>query len=97
MQQKSDFGYVTTYPMSPRDRLKRILKKKKGRVRIYKGGTYASKRNGKLEKWKKKNAERKRRIRIHKKAPQHLGDRLRRELKNKIRWIRICKTNTATS
>lgn len=50
MQQKSDFGYVTTYPMSPRDRLKRILKKKKGRVRIYKRGTYASKRNGKLEK-----------------------------------------------
>lgn len=47
---KIDFGYVTTYPMSPRDRLKRILKKKKGRVRIYKRGTYASKRNGKLEK-----------------------------------------------
>lgn len=50
LQQKLDFGYVTTYPMSPRDRLKRILKKKKERVRIYKGGTYASKRNDKLEK-----------------------------------------------
>ena len=49
MHQKSDFGYVTTYPIYPRDRLKRILKKK-GRVRIYKGGTYASKRNDKFEK-----------------------------------------------